>query len=166
MNTKQRLLLNVVVATVIGLYIYGGNIQAPVIAEQEEIPEAVIEAPKTVIEIIGEIAPQFEQDPKLIEKITWCESHHEVKSHDGGRGTNVTGIHDKTFDGWLPLYEKERGETLDKASTYDQIKMMSWAFSKGDSYRNQWTTYVAYMNGGTYSFYSRLLEAHFTVKCK
>lgn len=128
--------------------------------------EVKVEQPKTVIEIIGEIAPRFGQDPKLIEKITWCESHHEVKSHDGGRGTNVTGIHDKTFDGWLPLYEKEQGETLDKASTYDQIKMMAWAFSKGDGYRNQWTSYVAYTNGGIYSFYSKLLKAHFTVKCK
>lgn len=111
-------------------------------------------------------ATQFNQSPELISKITWCESHHKVKSHDNGRGFNVTGIHNKTFDGWLPMYEKEVGETLNKDSTYDQLKLMSWAFSKGPEYRNQWSTYVAYTKGGTYSFYSRLLKAHFTVYCK
>ena len=119
----------------------------------------------SVVEMIDYIAPQFNQDPKLISKISWCESKHKVLSHDGGRGVNITGIHDATFRGWLPLYEKERGETLNKDSTFDQLKMMSWAFSKGSSYRNQWTTYVAYMKGGTYTFYSRLLKGTFTVRC-
>lgn len=121
--------------------------------------------PDTVVGMIDYIAPQFGQDPQLISKIAWCESGHKVKSHDGGRAVNITGIHDRTFDGWLPLYKADRGETLNKDSTFDQIKMMSWAFSKGSSYRNQWTTYVAYTKGGTYAFYSRLLKDHFVVKC-
>lgn len=119
----------------------------------------------SVVEIIDYVAPQFNQDPKLISKISYCESGHTKKNHDNNRGYNVTGIHDKTWYGWLPLYEKERGETLDIDSTFDQLKMMSWAFSKGSSYRNQWTTYVAYTNGGIYTFYSKLLKAWFTVKC-
>lgn len=117
-------------------------------------------------QMIDYVPKLFDQDPKLISKITWCESHHIAQDHDSGRGFNITGIHDKTFDRWLPLYEKERKETLNKDSTYDQLKMMSWAFSKGDSYRNQWTTYVAYKNGGTYAFHSNLLNKDFVVKCK
>lgn len=140
------------------------------VQEKSEVPERqqVTEEPiyETVDEIIEDIAPRFGQDPKLISKISYCESKHKVVSHDGGRAVNVTGIHNTTFDSWLKTYEKEQGETLDKHSTYDQIKMMSWAFSKGDKYRNQWTTYVAYTNGGTYTFYSRLLKGTFTARCK
>jgi hypothetical protein len=120
----------------------------------------------TVEEMIYKIAPVFKQNPEIISKISFCESHHIVVSHDGGLGINITGIHDTTFYGWLPKYEKEMGETLNIESTYDQVKMMSWAFSKGESYRTQWTTYVAYKNGGEYSFYSKLLKANFTVHCK
>lgn len=126
----------------------------------------IIPKEKTIEEMILEIAPRFEQDPALISKISWCESKHKEVVHDGGHGLGVTGIHKRTFQGWLPKYEAEEGETLNYESSYDQLKMMSWAFSKGNSYRNQWTTYVAYMNGGTYSFYSRLLKGHFTVRCK
>lgn len=132
---------------------------------EDPIP-VVPKIPQTVSEMIDQIAPTFDQDSSLIKKITWCESEWQVVDHDNHAGLNVTGIHDTTFDGWLPLYEAKYHETLDKNSTYDQIKMMAFAFSLGSSYRNQWTTYVAYMNGGTYSFYSMSLKAHFVVHCK
>lgn len=138
--------------------------QAPDETKEQHVKKQI--ASMTVVEMIDYIAPQFDQDPKLISKISYCESNHVVTSHDGGRGRNITGIHDATFDGWLRLYQEENHETLDKGSTYDQIKMMSWAFSKGPSYRNQWTTYVAYTKGGTYAFYSKLLKANFIVHCK
>lgn len=124
----------------------------------EEVPEP------TVPELIAKIAPTFGQDPQIIQKIIYCESGGEIKSHDGGRGTNITGIHNTTFNYWLPKYEASQKETLNIDSTYDQIKMMSWAFSQG--YANQWTTYVAYTNGGTYTFYSSLIGKIFTAKCK
>ena len=129
-------------------------------------PQGVSHEMQSVPEMIAEIAPRFNQDAFLIGKIAYCESHYENVVHDGGYGKGVTGIHANTFARWLPLYEKDQGESLDYDSTYDQLKMMAWAFSKGDEYRNQWTTYVAYMNGGTYSFYSRLLKGHYTVHCK
>jgi len=122
--------------------------------------------PLSVKEMAYLTAMQFGQDPTLISKIMMCESGGRVASHDGGRGVNVTGIHDTTFKGWLPLYQKEVGETLDIKSNYDQLKMMSWAFSKGDTYRRQWTTYRAYKNGGTYTFYSTLMKRWYTVTCK
>lgn len=128
-------------------------------------PVIVKEEP-TIAELTEKIATAFNQDPKLIEKIIYCESGGKIQSHDGGRGFNITGIHDATFNGWLKEYEKEYNETLNKDSSYDQIKMMSWAFSKGESYREQWTTYVAYTNGGEYTFYSKLLKRWFTAICR
>jgi hypothetical protein len=125
-----------------------------------------VEIDYSVPSIIERIAPLFDQDPQLIYKITWCESNHKVVSHDGGRARNVTGIHNATFKGYLPSYEKEMGETLDIHSTYDQIKMMSFMFSKGEKTRRLWSTYRAYTNGGTYTFYSKLLQGTYTSRCK
>lgn len=137
----------------------------PITEHYVEAKEVSVKKVLTVKEIINEVAPKFGQDPKLISKITWCESNHKVVNHDNGHGRGVTGIHKATFKRWLPLYIKEVRETLNYDSTYDQLKMMSWAFSKGKSYRNQWTSYVAYTKGGTYSFHSKLLQRDFTVKC-
>ena len=110
---------------------------------------------------------EFAQDPSLISKISWCESKHKISSHDGGRGVNMTGIHDATFERWNNEFEKEYGYRLDRKSTFDQFRMMAYAFSKGESYRDDWTTYVAYMRPDhTYSFYSTLLEGYYTVVCK
>lgn len=132
-------------------------------SDQVEVETPVDYSVKAMIE---RLAPRYGQDPELIYKITYCESQHKIKSHDGGRGKNITGIHDTTFNLWLPLYEKAENETLDIHSSYDQLKMMSWAFSQGESYRRQWTTYRAYINGGTYTFYYKLLKGTYTARCK
>lgn len=165
---KKKIIVGVLLLEVL-VILSISNLKKNDVAVAQEIPKAVAvptTVPLTVEQMINTLAPKYGQDPKLISKISYCESKHKVASHDGGRALNITGIHDTTFKGWLRLYEKEQGETLDKNSTYDQIKMMSWAFSKGESYRRQWTTYVAYKNGGTYSFYSKLLKGHYTAKCK
>lgn len=165
-NSILKILIAIVLALVIliPLHTRGEEKDESEIPERTQVQEKPVYV--TVDEIIEDVAPRFGQDPKLISKISYCESKHQVVSHDGGRAVNVTGIHNTTFDQWLKNYEKEQGETLDKHSTYDQVKMMSWAFSKGDKYRNQWTTYVAYKNGGTYTFYSKLLKGTFTARCK
>jgi hypothetical protein len=142
------------------------NIKESIVLELT--PEQVLKEKRdkmTIPQIIEEVAPMFNQDPKLISKIAYCESKFKNVVHDGGHGKGVTGIHKKTFDFWLVKYKKENNESLDYNSSYDQLKMMAFAFSKGDSYRNQWSTYRSYRNGGTYSFYSNLLKKNFTVKC-
>jgi hypothetical protein len=135
-------------------------IEVPVVEEIEEVKKVV-----TIKEMIEEVAPMFGQDPKLISKIAWCESKHKSVVHDNGHGKGVTGFHKATFARYLKRYQKEGGEWLDYDSSYDQLKLMSYAFSKGESARREWSTYRAYTNGGTYSFYSKLLDAHFTVRC-
>lgn len=118
----------------------------------------------TVPEMIKEIAPRFDQDPALIDKIIKCESGYKVVPHDGGHGKGVTGLHKNTFKLYLPMYEKQEGETLNYDSSYDQIKMMSFMFQKGEA--RQWTSYRAYKNGGTYTFYSKLMGKTYTSRCK
>lgn len=121
----------------------------------------------TYVEMVDYIAPQFQQDPHKIKQVIFNESGFKVQCHDSCRARNVTAIHDSTFKTWLPKYEKEMGETLNMDSQFDSIKLMSWAFSKGNSYRNQWTTYVACTNpSGTYSFYSNLMKKSYTVVCQ
>lgn len=68
--------------------------------------------------------------------------------------------HKQSFENHAKLY----GEELDYYSTYDQIKLGTWAIANGRG--NEWTAYRAIKNGGTYSFYSKLLNKHFTAKCK
>lgn len=137
-----------------------------IVTSAEPVPVPVVSYESmSVKEMIRLIAPRFSQNATVISKITWCESGHKVVSHDHGAGLGVTGIHKATFNGWLPKYVAEQGETLNYASTYDQLKMMAWAFSKGSSYRNQWTTYVAYSHGGSYTFYPDIPEKTFTVNC-
>jgi len=129
------------------------------LAEQERINKM------SYVEMVEYIAPQFNQNPEEIKKIIYNESGFKVQCHDSCRAKNVTAIHDSTFKGWLPKYEKEMGETLNIESQFDSIKMMSWAFKKG--YKTAWTTAVACdSKDGTYSFYSKLMGKHYTVVCK
>ena len=159
---KNRILIITLITVItLGLLFIPLNTQSETSIPSNPVVE--IKEP-TIVELTEKIAPAFNQDPKLIEKIIYCESGGTIQSHDGGRAFNITGIHDTTFNYWLKEYEKEYNETLNKDSSYDQIKMMSFAFSKG--YANQWTTMVAYKNGGSYTFYSKLLGKTFTARCK
>ena len=117
----------------------------------------------TIPELITYIAPQYGQDPALLSKIAWCESGHNTEAnHDGGRGRGATGLHRTTFNGWA----KEMGLTLDYNSPMDQIRVMAWAFSQGEDKREDWTTYRAYMNGGTYTFTHSKTGVKYTSRCK
>jgi len=94
-------------------------------------------------------------------KVIECESNGIVTTiGDSGRSYGLAQFQKPTFN-WMA---KEFGEELDYKSPYDQIKLMTWAISKG--YGSNWTTYVAIKHGGTYKFYSSQLKKHFIVKCK
>jgi hypothetical protein len=172
MNKKQKLIVFLSALGVLIYIAYGlcvSYVRATTIRKSNSVEQQALETHTrltthgSIPELIDYIAPQFGQPTKAIKTIVCSESNFLVLPHDGGRAVNVTGIWDTTFDGWLPQYEKEMGETLNKKSTFDQIKMMSWAFSKGDSYRYQWSTYYAYVNGGQARIWSRYYNRHFNI---
>ena len=129
-------------------------------------PQEALQDPLDSLEgelLITHVTEQYGADTELIKKITWCESGYQSQViHDGGHGKGMTGIQRATFEHWKKTFNRPE---LRYESNYDQLVIMSLAFNAGDKYRNQWTTYVAYKNGGTYSFYSRQLQGYFTARC-
>lgn len=116
----------------------------------------------SVPELIEHYAVVYNQDPQLLKSVAYCESRYKTSlKGDGGRAYSVFQIHKPTFERW----EKQMGQDLDYNNYRDHIKLAAWAFSKGESYRDDWTTYVAIRKGGTYSFYSKLLKKHYTIRC-
>lgn len=117
----------------------------------------------TVPELIDYFAVQYNQDPNLLKKIASCESGFtKDKVGDKGLAFSVFQFHKPTFDRW----SKEMGQELDYGNYIDHVRLAAWAFSRGETYRDDWTTYVAYKHGGSYSFYSSLLHRSYTVYCR
>lgn len=116
---------------------------------------------RSIPEQINFFAEQYGVDSSLVKKIVQCESQgKETALGDGGRAYGLMQYHKASFERHAELF----GEELDYYSSYDQIKLGTWAISEGHG--REWTSYRAIKNGGTYSFYSKLLKKHFTVKCK
>ena len=57
---------------------------------------------------------------------------------DKGKAFGIAQFHKATFLKW----EKESGMDLDYKSWTDALKLQAWAFSKGESYKDDWTCYV------------------------
>lgn len=113
-------------------------------------------------EKVNQFSNIYSIDSKLVSKVVECESKYDHEQEgDGGRAFGVMQYHEASFK----RHAKLMGEPdLDYYSTYDQIKVGTWALANGHA--REWTAYRAIMNGGVYSFYSKLLKKHFTVKCK
>lgn len=113
-------------------------------------------------EKVNQFSNIYSIDPRLVTRVIECESKYDHENvGDGGRAFGVMQYHKASF----LRHAKLMGEPdLDYYSTHDQIKVGTWAIANGHG--REWTAYRAIMNGGTYSFYSKLLKKHFTVKCK
>jgi hypothetical protein len=145
-----------------------GNAEAPSITVAPEpiiIIEPVVTTDEVLIPIdyINKWADFYKTDKVELGKIASCESNMGViKTGDKGLAHGLYQYHTGT---WLKA-EKLIKEDLDINDIEDQAKMTAFLWAKYPSWKTQWTTYVAYKNGGTYSFYSRVLEGHYTVVCK
>jgi len=116
----------------------------------------------TVLELIDYIAPQYGANPDLIKKIAFCEAgYRHFPVHDGGAGVGTTGYQKNTFKDDQKRFNRP---DLVYESNFDQLTMMSISFQAGEKYRNRWTTYVAYNNGGAYTFVDRKGVKH-TARC-
>jgi hypothetical protein len=142
--------------------------------------KAIAEAPiydgpvkqKTPQEYIVEYAKQFEISSELLLKIAKCESQFDPLAEGDFKNGKYLAIglyqyHQSMWDSSVKLYKaKVFDEELDRYSYQDQAKLTAFIFARHPELRNKWTSYVAYANGGTYTFYSKLLEKKYTVICK
>ncbi len=118
---------------------------------------------KPIKDIVTHFANEYGVNPKVALAMMKCESggKQNVAPGDGGRAVGLFQYHNET---WIRLSKKYFGEVLDKQSGFDQAKVTAAAIAGGDG--DEWTTYVAIMNGGEYTFYSRLMQNTYTVRCK
>lgn len=131
--------------TIVALVLSQLFLTQPLTAVAEPIPQSYIDS-LSVQGMIDYLAPQYGQDKKMISDIIFCESSYRTDvSHDGGLGKGATGLHLNTFNGWT----KEFHVALNYNSTFDQIRLMSMAFQKGESYRDDWSSYRRYAKYGT-----------------
>lgn len=104
-------------------------------------------------------------DEKIVAKVVECESGGDHTANgDGGRSKGIAQFQKPTWDWMSKQYFDEYNEKLNYKSSFDNVKLLAYQISKGNG--NNWTSYVAIKKGGTYSFYSKQLNKHFTVKCK
>lgn len=140
--------------------------------------KAIAEAPTqkfeelTPKEYIVKYAKQFQTDPNLLLKIANCESQFIPLAEGDFKNGKYLAIglyqyHEDMWNGSVKLYKAEVfDENLDRYSPHDQAKITAFIFAKHPELRTKWTSYVAYANGGTYTFYSKLLGRKYTVVCK
>lgn len=127
---------------------------------------------KTPKEKIVEYANRFGTDPNVLLKVADCESHYDPKAvgdYKNGEylAINIYQYHKGTWDEFVEIYQKEvYDEELERDSYQDQAKVTAYIFAKYPDLRKRWSTYVAYANGGTYTFYSKLLQRKYTVICQ
>ena len=111
-------------------------------------------------ELIKKYAQVYNVNSKVMLAMMRCESSgNQSAIGDGGRAKGLYQYHTGTWE----RIEKKLDKDMDINSEHDQIHMTAYALSQGMG--SQWTSYVAIKNGGTYSFYSRLMKQHYTVKC-
>lgn len=117
---------------------------------------------KEQVEFFSEI---YGADSKVVNRVIECESGGSHKAvGDGGRSKGIAQIQGPTWKDLEQKFNLEYEEDLHYTSQFDQLKLTTYSIANGEGRR--WTAYRAIMNGGTYSFYSKQLQKHFTVKCK
>lgn len=110
-------------------------------------------------------AQQYGVDSLLVKKIIKCESRWDINAEgDSGLSNGIAQFQKSTFERMEKEFVKDYRHDLDYNSSFDQIKLLSYAISKG--WGNEWTAYRAIKNGGTYSFCSKQLKKCFKVYCK
>lgn len=121
--------------------------------------------PKTLSpkEVITYYSNLYGADEALLLKMAECESGFNQGSlGDSGRAVGIYQYHAGTFKHYAKLF----GQELDYYSAHDQAMLTAWLSVNKPESLNEWTSYRAIRNGGTYAFYSKLLQKHFVVTCE
>ena len=129
---------------------------------QRIVSEEVKISEQSIIMQIDYFADLYGVDSNLVQKIVQCESKGNKNAKgDFNKANGIAQFWEETFN----RMSKILGEKLDYNSSYDQIKLLSFAMSKPDLAR-EWTSYRAIKNGGSYTFYSKQYKKTLTVYCK
>jgi len=157
MKRKTKILLIGIALWILSLIVL------PLLHKKAEAIEIPFEK-QPIESIVGIYADMYGVDPAIGIAVLKCES--KGKQSTVGDNGNAKGIFQYWDDTWNRHYRefyKLTGIELDKNSPADNARLAMWAFSTGKA--NEWSTYRAIEKGGSYSFYSRQLKKHFTVKC-
>lgn len=119
----------------------------------------------SVTALLEYYAQEYNTPIKPLLKVGWCESQYNEKAHNktdpNGGSKNYMQFQNKTFYAYAKILDIEKPDIWDKV----QIAQVSaYMFSIGEG--KQWTTYRAYMNGGSYSFFYKPQNKIITVYCK
>lgn len=114
--------------------------------------------------LLGYFARQYEIDPVPLVKTAWCESHWDMNKHNtlDPNGGSIGGLQFqiKTFYSYA---EKAGIKNPDIHNKVHQAKTGAYMFSIGQA--KQWTTWMAYTNGGSYTFWYAPIDDYYTVYC-
>lgn len=115
-----------------------------------------------IINLIKLYSEKYQVDKNVLIKMAECESNFKQNTY--GDKNNAFGLYQFWNETWHRHSIKYFGHELDKNSVVDQIMLASAAISGGDG--NEWTSYRAIKNGGSYTFYYKLEKRYVTVYCK
>lgn len=94
--------------------------------------------PPTLQQTAQMYASQYDVSFPLMNCVITAESKwNPLAVGDHGLANNIVQFHKATFDRW----SGEMGESLNYNSSSDQLLVMSYAFSKGKSYEDAWSTF-------------------------
>lgn len=129
--------------------------EAPIVQNPIDIRDMPID------DIIAYWANYYNYPSNVLQQVMTCESQGEAATKgDDGQSVGIFQIQQETWN----RFTKEMGVTLDRDSSFDQAEVAAYAFSHGHG--DDWTTYRAIENGGTYTFYYKLEQRMYTVTCK
>jgi len=124
----KRIIKNLILSAAIGIVF----VSRPLVLA-ENIP-----VPQDVPGMIAYYSQVYGANSAELLNVAKCESGLRTNVYgDGGYAFGVMQFHEQTFD----LWSKQFGEELDYHSANDQIKLATWAFAQGNSYKLHWTCF-------------------------
>ena len=160
MSIYRKIFISLLVALLVTLCVIPFNEEEYVVVpvRQLELKEYSVTA------LVEHFAEEYKTDPAVMLKIGQCESGFDEnawnKSDPNGGSHGYMQFQTSTFYSYAKKLNIENPDIKDKVQ---QAQVSAYMFSIGEG--KQWTTYMAYKNGGTYTFTDRKGKTH-TVHCK
>lgn len=166
MKHKNKLILYIILWIIAWIF---ALIFLPIENAKAEAPDSTIKVEEmTIPETIAYYSIIYNTDARITTAVAKCESQFNPDTQgdykDGKYlAQGLFQYHNETWYRHYKEFNKETGITLVKGVPQDDVQLGVWAIANGKG--NEWSTYTSLKNGGTYSFYSKLLGRHYTVKC-